>query len=162
MQLFSADVIIFKKKIKLITWWPQDLKFRNRTKFGIEIHEVGYSMFLKLLNMKVYLRQKLVLSFVKIEYIHIYLNVSLILFNGFFSNFISDRMKKNCMRTTATQTDRSRNSAHITSPNSGSNPLQKSRQMSNYPQKVSDIVNLEFKHQVWNYIFPISWLFNQK
>ena len=68
-----------------------------------------------------------------------------------FSFSISDRMKKNCMRTTATQTDRSRNSAHITSPNSGSNPLQKSRQMSNYPQKVSDKFHSKFEFQISNY-----------
>ena len=46
-------------------------------------------------------------------------------------------MKKNCMRTTATQTDRSRNSATITSPNSGGIP-QKSQQQSQFPQKVSN------------------------
>ena len=54
-----------------------------------------------------------------------------------YSYQISDRMKKNCMRTTATQTDRSRNSAHITSPNSGTIPLQKSQTQSQFPQKVS-------------------------
>ena len=42
------------------------------------------------------------------------------------------------MRTTATQTDRSRNSATITSPNSVGIPLQKSQTQSQFPQKVSN------------------------
>ena len=43
------------------------------------------------------------------------------------------------MRTIATQTDRSRNSATITSPNNVGIPLQKSQQQSQYPQKVSNL-----------------------
>ena len=63
------------------------------------------------------------------------------LIHKFFTHifhFFLDRMKKNCMRTTATQTDRSRNSATITSPNSVGIPLQKSQTQSQFPQKVSN------------------------